>query len=138
MYFIQLYYYSVIAAVECKWKSNFLVRKALFAKYSLSQFVNYPTDTFHSEPSIVANAKFPTALFPSYRSVHAAISRMTCHPCLIRRTFLTCFSWVSYQWWSTAVNSTIRERRGELAMAALSSFHFPDSVPYNVCRRLLI
>lgn len=112
----------------------------LLAKYSLLQFagMSYPTDTFHSKLSIVANAKLPTALFPSYRSVHAAISRMTCHPCLIRRTFLTCFSWVSYQWWSTAVNSTIGERRGEVAIAALSSFHFPDSVPYNVCRRLLI
>jgi len=54
---------------------------------------------------------------------------MTCHPCLIQRTFLTCFSWVSYQWWSMAVNSTIGECRGEVAVAALSSFHFPDSVP---------
>jgi len=58
---------------------------------------------------------------------------MTCHPCLIRRTFLTCFSWVSYQWWSTTVNSMIRERHGEIAVAALSSFYFPDSMPYNVC-----
>lgn len=47
----------------------------LLAKYSLLQFagMSYPTDTFHSKLSIVANAKLPTALFPSYRSVHAAI-----------------------------------------------------------------
>jgi len=66
------------------------------------------------------------------------ISRMTRHPCLIRRTFLTCSSWVSYQWWSTAVNSAVGGYREEVAVAALSSFHFPDSMPYNVCRRLLI
>lgn len=66
-------------------------KKVTYTSCKIFALVNYPTDTFHSEPSIVVNAKLPT-LCPSYRSVHAGISRMTCHPCLIRRTFLTCFS----------------------------------------------
>jgi len=43
----------------------------------VSQFagMSYPTDTFRSESSIVANAKL-TTLFSLYRSVHVSISRM--------------------------------------------------------------
>lgn len=92
----------------------------------------YSTDTFRSELAIVANAKLPTRrdVIPLV-SKHTCryISRMTRHPCLIRRTFLTCFSWVSYQWWSTTVNSVIGEYLEGIAVAALSSFHFPDSMP---------
>lgn len=79
-------------------------------------------------------------LFPSYQKrARRYISRMTRHPCLIRRTFLMCFSWVSYQWWSTAVNSAIGEYRWRSSGGCPIEFPFSGQhMPYNVRRRLLI
>jgi hypothetical protein len=76
--------------------------------FVLGRFVDtsYPIDILLASWLLSRRMRnFRQRYCPRIETHKAAISRMTRRPCLIRRTFLTCFSWVSYQWWSTAVNS---------------------------------
>lgn len=96
----------------------------------------YSTDTFRSELAIVlANAKLPTERRYSPRIEPMPVYIENDTPPLsysadISDVFLVSF--VSMMEHGCQFRDRRVYRKGEVVVAALSSFHFPDSMPYNV------